>query len=60
MELQKTDPRTVTREYFDSLLLEQRLVGAVEPDTETVIYGHRFATPIMTAAELAGKVNSKK
>ena len=49
MELQKTDPRTVTREYFDSLLLEQRLVGAVEPDTETVIYGHRFATPIMTA-----------
>ena len=50
MELQKTDPRTVTREYFDSLLLEQRLVGAVEPDTETVIYGQRFATPVMTAA----------
>lgn len=46
----KTDPKTITREYFDSLLLEQRLVGAAEPETKTVIYGHQFSTPIMTAA----------
>ena len=43
-------PQAVTREYFDSILLEQRLIGAKEPDTSVTVYGEKFATPIMTAA----------
>lgn len=39
-----------TREYFDQLLLEMRLVGAVLPDTKFQLYGEEFASPIMTAA----------
>lgn len=39
-----------TREYFDQLLLEMRLVGAVVPDTTLKLYGETFASPIMTAA----------
>lgn len=44
------DSRAITRIYFDSLLLEQRLLGSTYPNTETVIFGSRFSTPIMTAA----------
>lgn len=39
-----------TREYFDSLLLEMRLVDSVIPDTSFELYGEKFASPIMTAA----------
>jgi len=39
-----------TREYFDSLWLEQRLMDSAVPDTSVTLYGKRFATPIMTAA----------
>lgn len=40
----------ITREYFNHLLLEQRLMDAKEPDTSITIYGHRFDTPIMTSS----------
>ncbi len=40
----------ITREYFNHLLLEQRLMDAVEPDTSVRIFGHKFDTPIMTSA----------
>lgn len=39
-----------TREYFDSLWLEQRLMDSAVPDTTMELYGRRFSTPIMTAA----------
>ena len=42
--------RGLTRKYYDSLLIEMRLMGAVEPDTGMDLFGHRFESPIMTGA----------
>ena len=44
------DSNQITREYFDSLLLETRYVDAGLPSTELELFGERFTTPIMTAA----------
>jgi len=40
----------ITRDYFDSLLLETRYVDSVLPSTELKLFGEIFDTPIMTAA----------
>ncbi len=40
----------ITREYFDSLLIEMRHLDAVLPSTALMLYGETFATPVMTAA----------
>ena len=40
----------ITREYFDSLLVETRYVDAVIPSTEMTLFGEKFRTPVMTAA----------
>lgn len=40
----------ITREYFDSLLLEFRLMDGIIPSTEFNLYGETFSSPIMTAA----------
>ena len=40
----------ITRDYFDSLLLETRYVDSVLPSTKFELYGRTFDTPIMTAA----------
>lgn len=47
----------ITRAYFDSLLLETRYLDSDIPITEVEIFGHKFDTPIMTAAlsHLGGK-----
>jgi len=42
--------KEVTRAYFDSLLLEERLMDSVVPSTEFKLYGEVFKTPVMTAA----------
>lgn len=42
--------KEITRAYFDSLLLEERLMDSVVPNTEFELYGKKFQTPIMTAA----------
>ena len=42
--------KEITRAYFDSLLLEMRLMDSGVPDTGFELYGKKFATPIMTAA----------
>lgn len=42
--------KAITRRYFDSLLIEMRLMGQTEPDLETEIFGKMFRSPIMTAA----------
>ena len=40
----------ITRDYFDSLLVETRYLDAVLPTTEMTLFGETFRTPIMTAA----------
>lgn len=42
--------KEITRAYFDSLLLEMRLMDSAVPDTGLELYGKKFDTPIMTAA----------
>lgn len=45
-----SDPDTITREYFDSLLLESRYLDSGIPSTKFKLFGQTFDTPIMTAA----------
>lgn len=40
----------ITRDFFDSLLIETRYLDAVIPSTEMTLFGETFHTPIMTAA----------
>lgn len=42
--------RALCRKYYDSLLIEMRLMGASEPDTGMDLFGHHFNSPIMTGA----------
>ncbi len=42
--------KEITRAYFDSLLVEERLMDSAVPSTEFELYGKKFETPIMTAA----------
>lgn len=44
------DSNKITRDYFDSLLVELRHIDSVIPDTSLKLYGESFATPVMTAA----------
>lgn len=44
------DSNEITREYFDSLLIEMRHIDAVVPSTGYELFGEKFSTPIMTAA----------
>ena len=43
-------PDTITRDYFDSLLLETRYIDSVLPCTKMTLWGETFDTPVMTAA----------
>ncbi|MDR1578884.1 MAG: alpha-hydroxy-acid oxidizing protein [Synergistaceae bacterium] len=40
----------ITREYYDSLLIEMRVIDAVEASTKFRLFNEDFATPVMTAA----------
>ena len=40
----------ITRDYFDSLLIEARYLDSVIPSTQMTLFGETFRTPIMTAA----------
>lgn len=40
----------ITREYFDSLLIEMRHIDSVIPSTKLELYGETFDTPVMMAA----------
>ena len=46
----KSNPDEITRDYFDSLLLETRYLNAGIPSTGMTLFGEEFDTPIMTAA----------
>ncbi len=45
-----SNPDTITRDYFDSLLLETRYIDSKIPDTGITLFGEHFDTPVMTAA----------
>lgn len=47
---QNGNSNTITRNYFDSLLIETRYLNSDNPDTSFELYGEKFASPIMTAA----------
>ena len=42
--------KELTRQYFDSLYLEQRLMDGQVPTTDMWLFGEKFNTPVMTAA----------
>ena len=44
------DSDKITREYFDSLFLEMRLIDSELPSLDYELFGSTFSTPIMTAA----------
>lgn len=44
------DSNQITRDYFDSLLVEMRHIDSVLPSTKLELYGETFDTPIMMAA----------
>jgi 4-hydroxymandelate oxidase len=44
------DSDQITREYFDSMLIELRYIDSVIASTKLELYGEIFSTPIMTAA----------
>lgn len=43
----KDDSNMITREYYDSFMIEYRFLDAVIPGTEMEMFGERFDTPIM-------------
>lgn len=49
MELTSNSDK-ITRDYFDSLLLETRYLDSDIPSTKMELFGQTFDTPIMTAA----------
>jgi isopentenyl diphosphate isomerase/L-lactate dehydrogenase-like FMN-dependent dehydrogenase len=46
----KSSSQQITREYFDSLLVEMRTIDSVEAATKTTLFGTELATPVMVAA----------
>ncbi len=47
---QYSDPDRITRDCFDSLLIETRYIDSTLPSTEMTLFGETFRTPVMTAA----------
>ena len=46
----RNDSNRITRDYLDSLLIEQRLIDSTLPSAKTRILGKEYSTPIMNAA----------
>jgi 4-hydroxymandelate oxidase len=44
------DANLINRRYLDSMMVEMRVIGAVEPNLETEIFGRKFSSPIMMPA----------
>lgn len=44
------DSNLINRRYLDSLLIEMRNIGGIEPDTSLSVLGQRFEMPVTTAA----------
>ena len=50
MSIEKQDSNQITRDYFDSLLIEMRHIDSDIPDTGINLFGQNFSMPIATAA----------
>ena len=50
MSTDKSDSNQITREYFDSILIEARYIDSDLPSMETEFFGKKYKTPVMTAA----------
>lgn len=50
MDNARYDSNRITRDYFDSLLIEMRHIDSKLPDTHITLFGQRFSMPIATAA----------
>ena len=50
MDNARCDSNRITRDYFDSLLIEMRHIDSKLPDTHISLFGQRFSMPIATAA----------
>ena len=50
MGSERQDSNQITREYFDSLLIEMRHIDSEIPDTSIRLFGQEFSMPIATAA----------
>lgn len=44
------DANKITRDYMDSILIEQRLIDSCVPTLETELFGEKFDTPVMMPA----------
>ena len=44
------DANIINRRYLDSMMVEMRVIGSVEPNLETEIFGRKFSSPIMMPA----------
>ena len=45
-----SDANVITREYMDSILIEERIIGSVVADTAVDFLGETFSMPVMTPA----------
>jgi len=43
----KGNSDTITRNYFDSLVFKQRIIGGSTPDLKTTMFGREISSPIM-------------
>ena len=50
MAREKQDSNQITRDYFDSLMIEMRHIDSEIPDTKLRLFGQEFSMPIATAA----------
>ena len=50
MGSERTDSNQITRDYFDSLMIEMRHIDSEIPDTKIRLFGQEFSMPIATAA----------
>ncbi|RNC29865.1 MAG: (S)-mandelate dehydrogenase [Candidatus Dichloromethanomonas elyunquensis] len=46
---EKRSVRNLTRDYFDSLMIETRVIDSGEASTEMKLFGETFSTPVMVA-----------
>ena len=50
MGSEKQDSNQITRDYFDSLMIEMRHIDSEIPDTRIRLFGEEFSMPVATAA----------
>ncbi len=49
-DIYRSDTNLINREYMNSILFEERLIGSVEADTSCEIFGRKYTSPVMMPA----------